>query len=69
MEDIMITLQETISHQGDDIRRLSEELYTQQKEIAFMHEQIARLEARLKHLLPNESNIRPIDQETPPPHY
>lgn len=66
MEDMIIQLQETLAHQGEEILRLSEELYTQQGEIANLHEQYKKLESKYLAVLDDNRNI---DQDVPPPHY
>lgn len=69
MENDIIKIQEIISHQGDEISRLSAELYAQQKEINKLGEQLKKLQARFKVATGDEEGIRPTDQEVPPPHY
>lgn len=66
---MIIKLQEALAHQGEDMVRLSEELYTQQKEIAQLRSQVTRLQAKLQAAVEEGSVVRSIDQETPPPHY
>lgn len=68
MDDIIIKLQETLFHQGEDIARLSEELYAQQKEISTLNFQVEKLKAKLKSM-DEGGDIRKPDEETPPPHY
>lgn len=68
MENTIIQLQEAIFHQGEDLERMSLELYTQQKELAELRAQIAKIYAKLKNMEEGD-NIRRPDQETPPPHY
>ena len=68
MEDIIIKLQEALFHQGEDIARLSEELYAQQKELAMLNFKVEKLTEKLKNIS-EDSGIRKQDEETPPPHY
>ena len=70
MEPDIIALQEAVAHQGDDILRLSDELYTQQKEIAMLHRKLASLQAKFA-AATDDSGAAPhnVDQEPPPPHY
>ena len=68
MNDIIIKIEEVLTHQGEDIARMSEELYTQQKELAALRGQVTKLTDKIKSLQ-EEGNIRPVDEETPPPHY
>lgn len=69
MDEMIIRLQEAIAHQGEDILRLSDELYTQQKEIADLRRQLQLLHAKLKAASEEGTGIRPANEETPPPHY
>ncbi len=65
----MITkLQEIVAHQSEDISRLSDELYAQQKEIAELYRQIASLKVKLQSAI-EDSGVKPIEDEAPPPHY
>jgi len=66
MEEMIIKLQETISHQGEAITLLSDELYIQQKEIAKLRDQYNKLESKYLEALDGNQNT---DQEAPPPHY
>ncbi|NBO17726.1 MAG: SlyX family protein [Proteobacteria bacterium] len=67
MDDTIITLQTIVAHQGEDIAALSQELYTQQKELALLKQQMGVLLERLRTL----ADAGPQDkaQEPPPPHY
>jgi len=69
MNEDIITLQIAITRQEDDISRLSDELYTQQKEIAELRTYIQKVDNILGHLKQDENNIRQPNEETPPPHY
>lgn len=69
MKETIITLQEVVSHQGEEILRLSDELYVQQKEIAELRSQLMLLQAKLQAAVEEGAGVRSIDQETPPPHY
>jgi len=69
MENSIIILQEMVSHQGEDIARLSEELYTQQQELAALREQIAKINIKLQAVGEGAPAFAPLDQEPPPPHY
>lgn len=68
MEKTIIQLQEAIFHQGEDMERMSAELYLQQKELSELRTQIAKLNNKIK-ILEEGENIRPLSQETLPPHY
>ncbi len=69
MERDIIALQELISHQGEDIARLSAELYAQQRELAALRAQMALVHAQMR----TQSQHAPDGAETltepPPPHY
>jgi len=68
MEDEVIKLQEIIAHQGEDIEKMSHELYVQQKEIMQIKESLKKLESKIKGM-GSDSGIRSLEEETPPPHY
>ncbi len=68
MEKDLIALQELISHQSDDIARLSDELYAQQKEVAQLKSDLVQLKAEVASAKDqSDSEMSPDDQ--PPPHY
>ena len=67
MEDDIYKLQEIVTNQGEDIQKLSHELYTQQKEIAALREVVKNLKNKMD--AHKENIIRPIQEEEPPPHY
>jgi uncharacterized coiled-coil protein SlyX len=67
MDDIIIKLQEVISHQGEDILRLSDELYAQQREIISLRDELAKLQAKFEAANTSEGTIR-LDNDKPP-HY
>lgn len=65
----LITLQEIVSHQQEEITRLSDELYAQQRDTAALRAEIATLRAMLKASAGDSFQIRSQAEETPPPHY
>lgn len=70
MDDIIIHMQTTIDRHEMDIVNLSDELYTQQKEVAKLRDQLAQLEQRLKSLADEDYSAQTeLGQEPPPPHY
>lgn len=69
MENDIVALQEIVSHQQEEIARISDELYTQQREITALRNELASLRAVLKASAGDGFQIRSPDQETPPPHY
>lgn len=68
MDDPIITLQELLEHQRQDIASLSEELYAQQKEIALLKKQLLKLNDKMQALGNSQGAANPTD-EPPPPHY
>ena len=74
MEKILITLQELISHQGEDIERLSHELYRQQKEITQLKNEVSALKNELASAKANTSDYGDSEGDAStdnqrPPHY
>ena len=69
MDESMIALQTRLLHQEEDISKLSKELYMQQKELAKLKQQFTALALRFQSLASEESSVRDIKDETPPPHY
>lgn len=68
MDDAIVTLQIKAEHQAEEISALSKELYIQQKELTHLRQQLAELSQRFQTLQDN-SGIKDISEETPPPHY
>lgn len=68
-DSTLITLQEIVSHQQEEITRLSDELYAQQKDILQLRAELASLRAMLKASAGDGFQIRSQAEETPPPHY
>lgn len=66
MDEEIVKLQEIISHQGEDLARLSEEYYMQQKEIGQLRNKIDRILAAIE-AMAEESNTSPVIDK--PPHY
>lgn len=69
MNDPITQMQETLAHQDEEIRRLSDEVYAQQKELAQLKQQFALLQDKFRAALAEDNGMRSPDQETPPPHY
>lgn len=69
MNNDIVTLQEITTYQQEEITRLSDELYTQQKEINALRAELASLRAMLKASAGDGFQIRSQAEETPPPHY
>lgn len=66
---MIIKLQTIVGYQEEEIANLSKELYTQQKEIRELRDQVAGILSRLRAL--SEASAGPQDKapEPPPPHY
>ena len=69
IEKLLITLQEIVSHQEEEIARLSAELYAQQRDVKLLKAEMAALQAMIKTGMLQDSPMRSPEQETPPPHY
>jgi len=69
MENLIIELQEIVTHQREDIDNLSAEFYAQQKEIAELRLLVQKLLTKAQDDSGNDSGIRMVSEETPPPHY
>lgn len=68
MDETIIQLQIKVEHQAEEISSLSKELYAQQKELAKLKQQMLELKQRFQSL-GDQSPVKNIDEETPPPHY
>ena len=69
MNNEIIKMQEVISHQAEELSQLSDVLYAQQKELDILKKQVAKLTAEIIRLKNNDSGIKAVEEETPPPHY
>lgn len=69
MTDGTLRLQEAMAHLQQDISRLSDELYTQQREIVELRGYIKLLESRLEQAVLDAAGASKHEQEPPPPHY
>jgi len=71
MKDEIIKIQEMITHQNEDINRLSHELYMQQKEVLSLSREVKYLRDQIKRIKNNgDDDIRPFSaQDDKPPHY
>lgn len=65
---MLIKMQEMLMHQGDEIQRLSDEMYVQQKEIASLRSQLAQMQS-VATVTPDGVDSRELGPEPPPPHY
>lgn len=68
MNPDIITLQEKIVHLEDTISHISDELYTQQKAFNELKTLVRTLQEKVESNA-EENNARPLNEETPPPHY
>lgn len=69
MDDMMIRLQTIVGHQEEEISNLSKELYTQQKELQKLKQQMAMLMERLRAFSEAAEGAQDKRPEPPPPHY
>ena len=69
MDDMMIRLQTIVGHQEEDIANLSKELYTQQKELNHLKQQMAALIERFRSFADAADSNQDKIPEPPPPHY
>jgi uncharacterized coiled-coil protein SlyX len=67
MDEMMIRLQTIVGHQEEEISNLSNELYTQQKELNALKQQMAVLLERFRSL--PDDGAQDKGMEPPPPHY
>lgn len=68
MEKDLIALQELVSHQSEDIARLSDELYAQQKEISQLKYDLAQLKTEISSAKEQPESDNSSDAQRPP-HY
>ena len=70
MEQDIIALQELYAHQSHELRCLSDELFTQQKQITQLQHKVNILINHIKKQQDSEQGLmRDASQEIPPPHY
>ena len=67
-QDEVMQLQELVSHLQDDIQKLGDELFQQQKDMQALLLKIAKLEAKLQAAHMDSGILNPAE-DTPPPHY
>ncbi len=67
LEDRIAELEMRLAFQDDVINTLSEQVAKQEMDIRELWDAKRMLHKQLKDISP--SNIRPEDEETPPPHY
>lgn len=68
MNDAIITLQELIEYQREDIAKLSEELYAQQREVTQLKLLVLKLNDKIQ-ALESSRAAGDVGDEPPPPHY
>jgi len=69
MEEMIIKLQILAQHQEEAIASLSNELYSQQKELAKLRQQFGELKEHFQAMSNEGGGVKDIGLETPPPHY
>jgi uncharacterized coiled-coil protein SlyX len=67
----IVKLQETITYQAMEISALSDEVFQQQKQILSLRNAFERLQVKFENLKNNQNDaeIKPLNEETKPPHY
>ena len=68
MEKIIKKLEEQISFMQQEISQMSDEIFIQQKEISKLTIELINLKNKLNDI-DNNTGIRNLDDDTPPPHY
>ena len=68
MERIIKKLEEQISFMQQEILEMSDEIFAQQKEITKLTVDLLNLRNKI-HDVENNTGIRNVNEETPPPHY
>ena len=69
MDDTLTKLQEALCHQGEDIARLSDEVFAQQKEIKALRSEVLALKRDLS-VAKDQSNAEASNNDDQrPPHY
>ena len=63
----MIALQEMLAHQQLELKKMSDEIYSQQKEIMELKRQLKRLGEQVEQNAPDDGSQG--GYEPPPPHY
>jgi len=66
-EERFAELESLIAHLESSISDMSEVMFSQWKEIEMLKQQNKEMVDKLKGMAP--SNIRPLSEEVPPPHY
>ncbi len=70
MEQDIIALQELCTHQSREICELSDEIFTQQKQIMALERKVELLIDHVKKQQMSDGNgMRDTSHEMPPPHY
>ncbi len=67
IEERFAELESLIAHLESSISDMSEVMFSQWKEIEMLKQQNKEMVDKLKGMAP--SNIRPLSEEVPPPHY
>lgn len=69
MNDLLLKLQESLCHQGEDIARLSDEVFAQQKEIKALKGELMALKQDLSVSKDQPHSHGTVTEEQRPPHY
>ena len=68
MQEIIKKLEEQIAFLQQEMIQISDEVYSQQKEISKLTHELLFVKNKL-HAFENNSELREIEDEAPPPHY
>ena len=68
MDKIIKKLEEQISFMQQEILEMSDEIFTQQKEITKLTVDLLNLKNKIQDV-ENSSGMRNVNEEIPPPHY
>ena len=68
MSSDIVRLEEVIATLQHELMQLTQEVYSQQKEISALGLEIEKLTARLRHVQSDSGILKP-EEDTPPPHY
>ena len=67
LEERIAELETTVAFQDDALKQMSDVMARQQHELAILQGALRILHERMKTLQPEV--VRPLSEETPPPHY
>ena len=68
METIVKKLEEQISFLQNEVNQMSDKIFTQQKEILKLNNELINLKNKIDIIEANKENLN-LDDDVPPPHY